>query len=128
MKDQVTSIEQPLRLVDGKFMRGDVEEKPEIGNPEQIALLQKIERERTQREKAAKAGRLDVDIHVEDIKYKVVYEFTCICGNAIQARGINYTDDWEELENPVYEDGPIICNRCYREYEIDGLHVKLIKR
>ncbi len=128
MKDQVTSIEQPLRLVDGKFMRGDVEEKPEIGNPEQIALLQKIERERTQREKAAKAGRLDVDIHVEDIKYKVVYEFTCICGNAIQARGINYTDDWEELENPVYEDGPIICNRCYREYEIDGLHAKLIKR
>lgn len=26
MKDQVTSIGQPLRLVDGKFMRGDVEE------------------------------------------------------------------------------------------------------
>lgn len=128
MKDQVTSIEQPLRLVDGKFMRGDVEEKPEIGNPEQIALLQKIEREPTQREKAAKDGRLDVDIHVEDIKYKVVYEFTCICGNAIHGRGINYTDDWEELENPVYEDGPIICKRCYREYEIDGLHAKLIKR
>lgn len=42
MKDQVTSIGHPLRLVDGKFMRGDVEVKPEIGNPEQIALLQKI--------------------------------------------------------------------------------------
>lgn len=39
MKDQVTSIGQPLRLVDGKFMRGDIEVKPEIGNPEQIALL-----------------------------------------------------------------------------------------
>ena len=25
MKDQVTSIGQPLRLVDGKFMRGDIE-------------------------------------------------------------------------------------------------------
>ena len=49
MKDHVTSIGQPLRLVDGKFMRGDVEVKPEIGNPEQIALLQKIERECTQR-------------------------------------------------------------------------------
>lgn len=128
MKDQVTSIEQPLRLVDGKFMRGDVEVKPEIGNPEQIALLQKIERERIQREKAANDGRLDVDIHVEDIKYKVVCEFTCICGNRIQARGINYTDDWEELGDPVYEDGPIICDKCYREYEIDGLHAKLIKR
>jgi hypothetical protein len=51
MKDQVTSIERPLRLVDGKFMRGDIEVKPEIGNPEQIALLQKIERERTQRKR-----------------------------------------------------------------------------
>jgi hypothetical protein len=98
------------------------------GNPEQIALLQKIERERTQREKDANDGRLDVYIHVEDIKYKVVCEFTCICGNKIQARGINYTDVWEDLECPVYEDGPIICDKCYREYEIDGLHAKLIKR
>lgn len=128
MKDQVTSIGQPLRLVDGKFMRGDIEVKPEIGNPEQIALLQKIEREGTQREKDANDGRLDVDIHVEDIQYKVVCEFRCICGNDIQERGINYTDDWEELEDPVYEDGPIICDKCYREYEIDGLHAKLIKR
>lgn len=128
MKDQVASIEQPLRLMDGKFMRGDVEVKPEIGNPEQIALLQKIERERTQRGKDANDVRLDVDIHVEDIKYQVVCEFTCICGNEIQARGINYTDVWEDLEDPVYEDGSIICNRCYREYEIDGLHAKLIKQ
>lgn len=52
MKDHVTSIGKLLRLVDGKFMRGDVEIKPEIGNPERIALLQKIERERTQREMA----------------------------------------------------------------------------
>lgn len=128
MKDQVTSIERPLRLVNGKFMRGDIEVKPEIGNPEQIALLQKIERERTQREKDANDARLDVHIHVEDIKYEVVCEFRCICGNAIQARGINYTDDWEELEYPVYEDGPIICDKCYREYEINDLHAKLIKR
>ena len=128
MKDQVTSIERPLRLVNGKFMRGAIEVKPEIGNPEQIALLQKIERERTQREKDANDVRLDVHIHVEDIKYEVVCEFRCICGNAIQARGINYTDDWEELEYPVYEDGPIICDKCYREYEINDLHAKLIKR
>ena len=124
MKDQVTSIEQPLRLVDGKFMRGDVEVKPEIGNPEQIALLQNIERECTQREKDADDGRLDVYIHVEDIKYKVVCEFTCLCGNKIQARGITSTDVWEDLKDPVYEDGPIICNKCHREYEIDGLHAK----
>ena len=122
------AVGMPLRLVNGKFMRGDVEEKPEIGNSEQIAPWLNSERECTEREKAANDGRLDVHIHVEDIKYEVVCEFRCICGNAIQARGINYTDDWEELECPVYEDGPIICDKCDREYEIDGLHAKLIKR
>lgn len=127
MKDQVTSIERPLRLVNGKFMRGDIEVKPEIGNPEQIALLRKIERERTQREKDANDGRLDVHIHVEDIKYEVVCEFRCICGNAIQARGINYTDDWEELESPDYEGAAIICDKCGRKYEIDGFRAKLIE-
>lgn len=90
--------------------------------------MRKIERERTQREKDANDGRLDVDIHVKYIMYKVVCEFTCICGNEIQAMGINYTDAWEELEDPVYEDGPIICDKCDREYEIDGLYAKLIKR
>lgn len=122
------AVGMPLRLVDGKFMRGDVEIKPEIGNPEQIALLQNIERECTQREKDVNDGRLDVYIHVEDIKYKVVCEFTCICGKKIQARGINYTDVWEDLEYPVYEDGPIICKKCRREYEIDDSYAKLIKR
>ena len=122
------AVGMPLRLVDGKFMRGDVEVKPEIGNPEQIALLQNIERECTQREKDVNDGRLDVYIHVEDIKYKVVCEFTCICGKKIQARGINYTDVWEDLEYPIYEDGPIICKKCRREYEIDDSYAKLIKR
>lgn len=128
MKDQVTSIERPLRLVNGKFMRGDVEEKPEIGNSEQIALLRKFEQEAEKAEKAAKAGKLDVAIYTEDIEYKVVCEFTCICGNKIKEKNTNYTDDWEELECPVYEDGSIICDKCYREYEINDLHAKLIKR
>lgn len=98
MKDQVTSVERPLRLVNGKFMRGDVEEKPEIGNSEQIALLRKFEQEAEKVEKAAKAGKLDAEIYTEDIEYKVVCEFTCICGNKIKERDTNYTDDWEELE------------------------------
>lgn len=123
MADQVI---QSLRLVDGKFMRGDVEEPVQIGNTEQIALLQKIEREMTKREQDAKAGKLNVKISVENIRYHVVCEFTCICGNKIIARGVNYTDVWEDLEAPNYEDGPIICNKCDREYEIDRLHAKLI--
>lgn len=92
------AVGMPLRLVDGKSMRGDVEEKPEIGNSEQIALLRKFEQEAEKVEKAAKAGKLDVEIYTEDIEYKVVCEFTCICGNKIKERDTNYTDDWEELE------------------------------
>lgn len=125
MKEQVI---QQLRLVDGKFMRGDVEEPVQIGNTEQIALLRKAEREMTKREQDAKAGKLDVEISVENIKYDVICEFTCICGNKIEARGVNYTDVWEDLENPNYEDGPIICDKCDREYEIDGLHAKWINQ
>lgn len=125
MKEQAI---QQLRLVDGKFMRGDVEEPVQIGNTEQIALLQKEEREMTKREQDAMAGRLSVEIGVEDIRYHVVCEFTCICGNKIEARGVNYTDNWEDLGDPNYEDGPIICNRCDRKYEIDGLHAKWINR
>ena len=123
MTDQVI---QSLRLVDGKFMRGDVEEPVQIGNTEQIALLRKAEREMTKREQDAKAGKLNVKISVENIRYHVVCELTCICGNKIIARGVNYTDVWEDLEDPNYEDGPIICDKCYREYEIDRLHAKLI--
>lgn len=123
MKEQVI---QQLRLVDGKFMRGDVEEPVQIGNTEQIALLRKAEREMTKREQDAKAGKLDVEISVENIKYDVICEFTCICGNEIIARGVNYTDVWEDLEDPNYEDGLIICDKCDREYEIDRLHAKLI--
>ena len=37
-------VNQPLRLVDGQFMRGDEVVAPEIGNREQIALLQAEER------------------------------------------------------------------------------------
>lgn len=123
MKEQVM---RQLRLVNGKFMRGDVEEKVEIGNTEQIALLQKTEREMTKREQDAKAGKLNVEISVKNIKYDVICEFTCICGNEIIARGVNYTDVWEDLEAPNYEDGPIICDKCDREYEIDRLHANLI--
>lgn len=125
MADQVI---QSLRLVDGKFMRGDVEEPVQIGNTEQIALLRKAEREMTKREQDAKAGKLNVKISVEDIRYHVVCELTCICGNKIIARGVNYTDDWEDLEAPNYEDGPIICDKCGREYDINGLYAKLIKK
>lgn len=45
MREQRNKPELTLR--DGKFYRGDVEVPPEIGNREQIMLLQRIEREKS---------------------------------------------------------------------------------
>ena len=61
---------EPLRLVNGKFMRGGFEVAPVIGDREQIALLQAAERAAEERERRAKRGELKVDVKVEDIRYK----------------------------------------------------------
>lgn len=78
-------------------------------------------------EQSRRLMELDVDIYTEDIEYKVVCEFTCICGNKIKERDTNYTDDWEELKSPDYEGGAITCDKCGRKYEIDDFHAKLIE-
>lgn len=49
---------EPLRLVDGKFMRGGFVVAPVIGDREQIALLQAEERAAEERERQAKRGTL----------------------------------------------------------------------
>ncbi|MCM1301983.1 MAG: hypothetical protein NC226_09715 [Bacteroides cellulosilyticus] len=125
-KDEKSEL-SPLRLVGGKFKRGNVEVAPEIGNPEQIALLQKAERKANEREQEAKAGELLVDVYVKDIRYEVVCEFDCICGEELRECNTNYTDDWEELEDPECDDGTIvICPNCKRRYEINDNQAKLL--
>ena len=118
-------VNQPLRLVDGQFTRGDEVVAPEIGNREQIALLQKAEREIEEREKYAKAGVLDVDIRVEDIGYRIVCEFTCICGNEIESWDRGRADELEELEDVNCDGAEILCDKYGRWYEIDVSCAKL---
>jgi hypothetical protein len=100
----------------------------EIGNAEQIALLQKIERESRIREEDAKAGKLDVNVYNENIMYDVICEFTCVCGNEIKEKNRYYADDWEDLEDAEYEGGIITCKKCGREYEIEYRHAKLVEK
>lgn len=66
---------EPLRLVDGRFMRGGFVVAPVIGDREQIALLQAEERERR-----AKRGELKVNVEIEDIRYSARFTLTCVCG------------------------------------------------
>lgn len=54
MENKHDNAQLPLRLRNGKFMRGDVEVAPEIGNREQIELLRKAEREAEEKEEQAK--------------------------------------------------------------------------
>ena len=116
---------EPLRLVDGKFMRGNVEEKPEIGNVEQIALLQRKERELKRQEEDG----MEVEANPKNIHYDVDYRFFCHCGNLIwDEECLCSADDLDELENCIDElDGvETTCEKCGRRYEIQGGFAKPI--
>ncbi len=69
---------EPLRLVDGKFMRGGFVVAPVIGDREQIALLQAAERAAEERERRAKRGELKVNVEIEDIRYTARFTLTCV--------------------------------------------------
>ena len=116
---------EPLRLVNGKFMRGNVEEKPEIGNVEQIVLLQRKEMALQEQEK----NGIEVEATPKNIHYDVDYQFFCICGNLIHDEEcLCSADDVYELDDCVDElDGvETTCERCGSRYEIQGGFAKLI--
>lgn len=109
-----------LRLINGKFMRGDVEVPIEIGNYEQIELLKSLEREINKREELAKKGKLSASVYCTNITYDVVCEFQCVCGKIISESDKHcYTDDVNDLDLITWEADQIECPHCGRVYEID---------
>lgn len=117
--------QQPLRLVNGKFMRGSVEVAPAIGDREQIALLQAAERAADERERRAKRGELKVDVEVEDIRYKARFTLTCVCGYRFETTEDMFADDIDEMEDVEWDD-TVRCPKCRRQYDINGRKAKLI--
>lgn len=111
---------EPLRLVDGKFMRGNVEEKPEIGNVEQIALLQRQE----------KYG-IEVTVNPKNIRYDADFEFRCLCGDYIHETECGcsayYADELEDCADEL-DIEEVICEKCGRRYEIQGGFAKPITK
>lgn len=116
---------EPLRLVDGKFMRGGFVVAPVIGDREQIALLQAAERAAEERERRAKRGELKVNVEIEDIRYTARFTLTCVCGYRFETTEEMYADDIDEMEDVEWED-TLRCPRCRRQYDIDGRKAKLI--
>lgn len=117
---------EPLRLVDGKFMRGGFVVAPVIGDREQIALLQAEERAAEERERRAKRGELKVNVEIEDIRYTARFTLTCVCGYRFETTEEMYADDIDEMEDVGWED-TLRCPRCRRQYDINGRKAKLIK-
>lgn len=116
---------EPLRLVDGKFMRGGFVVAPVIGDREQIALLQAAERAAEERERRAKRGELKVNVEIEDIRYSARFTLTCVCGYRFETTEEMYADDIDEMEDVEWED-MLRCPKCRRQYDINGRKAKLI--
>jgi len=116
---------EPLRLVDGKFMRGGFVIAPVIGDREQIALLQAEERAAEERERRAKRGELKVNVEIEDIRYTARFTLTCVCGYRFETTEDMYADDIDEMEDVEWDD-TVRCPKCRRQYDINGRKAKLI--
>lgn len=116
---------EPLRLVDGKFMRGGFVIAPVIGDREQIALLQAEERAAEERERRAKRGELKVNVEIEDIRYSARFTLTCVCGYRFETTEEMYADDIDEMEDIEWDD-TVRCPKCRRQYDINGRKAKLI--
>jgi redox-regulated HSP33 family molecular chaperone len=112
--------QQPLRLVDGKFMRGNQEVAPEIGNREQIALLQKVERKLLEAEEKG----VECSCYATNIRYTSNIQFKCACGVMIQrSNALCDAYDADALENTHedWEGEEITCTQCGTGYTIaDG--------
>lgn len=121
---------EPLRLVGGKFFRGKLNVPVEIGNREQIALLQAHERELKELDRKLADTGLECEFFAEDVQYTSVMRFTCVCGKAVR--------EWETQHDVVPEnlsdidgdwDGANIeCPKCNRKYRIEDGYAKLAKK
>lgn len=102
----------------------------EIGNREQIALVQAHERDLKELERKLKDTGLPCEFSAEDIRYTSVLQFTCVCGKAVR--------EWETQHDVVPEslcdlDGDwngakVKCPKCNRKYCIEDGRVKLAKK
>jgi len=118
---------KPLRLVDGKFYRGNEEVPICIGDREQIDLLKNIERAA---EDADRYG-VDVDFEVSDIRYEVGLSFQCSCGKLISERN-DCNGDYgcvieDEAAEDYYQEEKVRCQNCKTMYKIDGNKAIIIK-
>ncbi len=118
------TTQQPLRLVDGRFMRGTQEVAPEMGNREQIYLLQKAEKKLRE----AEENGVECTFGASNIRYTSHIRFKCGCGHGIhQYTPLCEAYDEDAIENTSndWEGDTITCSGCGSEYKIIDGRAKL---
>lgn len=124
--------QRPIRLVNGKFLRGTKEVQPEIGNVEQINLLRKMERRRRISDEGG--GNIECLFSVSSIDYTSNINLKCECGNIIQAYQTcsslrdEDVDDIEGCNIENWQDEIIGCHECSRHYRVNGVRAILLSR
>lgn len=104
-------------------MRGSEIVAPEIGNREQIELLQRIERASIQRERDARRGELKTHCYVEDVRARLMCQFLCICGNEIKEKDDVWVNNLDEID---FDFDTISCPVCRRKYQITDGKARLL--
>ena len=120
---------KPLRIENGQFMRGDSIVKPEIGNRDQIELLQAYERARQDALKDACDEGIRCDFSAMDFIYTSNIRMVCVCGEMIAGEKpgcmADQSDDLEWLDEN-WDDEIITCRHCRRRYKVQGGRAKII--
>lgn len=100
-----------LYIRHGKFFRDGVEERPEIGNVEQIDCLRKHERfMETMKEGVSIEAEADIDE-----EYVWVVWFKCFCGNYLHKK-IGISDHKTEID--LFDGTYLFCKICSQRYKI----------
>ena len=102
--------DKPLKLVNGKFYRGDVEVPPEIGNKEQIRLLQA---ELKKYEAAEGQGSISGTVDSEEIiTYYPIIKFEC--PRCKTKNSVHMEDETSEytFDSSDVEHYDVECTKC----------------
>jgi hypothetical protein len=102
-----------LKLINGHFMRGSEEEKPEIGNFEQIQLLRKQEKYFEKIEKGM-SFVADVEEDEDELGYIITANVKCVCGSNVYFKVLAESDDIDYLEL-----SESLCRVCRKKYIIE---------
>jgi hypothetical protein len=103
-----------LKLINGHFMRGSEEEKPEIGNDEQIQLLRQQEKYFEKIEKGI-SFVADVEEDEDGLEYIITANIKCVCGSKVYFKCLAEDDDVDYLE--LSESS---CRVCRKQYIIES--------